>query len=141
MIKLTTPVGVCDDTSIAELQKSLAATLLKWDGVPDTAFFRAQAWSQIDEVADGRFAALEDGSPRFRVDVTVPEGALSTRRKEGLIKQVTSQILTTAGLSEADGLRVWVLIHEQDEGTWGASGAVVRFQDLAALARSERAQP
>ena len=76
--------------------------------------------------------------PRFRVDVTVPEGALSDRRKTGLIKEVTSLVLGAAGLSDADALRVWVLIHEQPEGTWGAGGAVVRFSELAALANSQR---
>jgi hypothetical protein len=30
----------------SEVQNTLAATLLKWEGAPDTAFFRAQAWSQ-----------------------------------------------------------------------------------------------
>ncbi|MFI9842398.1 hypothetical protein ACIHFD_35560 [Nonomuraea sp. NPDC051941] len=31
----------------------------------------------------------EDDLPRFRVDVTVPEGALSDRRKSGLAKDAT----------------------------------------------------
>jgi hypothetical protein len=46
---------------------------------PDTAFFRGQAWSRVDEVTPGAFTALEDDEPRFRVDVTVPQGALSDR--------------------------------------------------------------
>jgi phenylpyruvate tautomerase PptA (4-oxalocrotonate tautomerase family) len=55
-----------------------------------------------------------------------------------LIKETTALVLDAAGLTEADGLRVWVLIHEQPEGTWGASGNVVRYQDLAALAKEQR---
>ncbi|ULN51456.1 tautomerase family protein [Mycolicibacillus parakoreensis] len=116
MIALTVPTGVLTDTR--DLQKTLAATLLKWEGAPETAFFRAQAWSRIDEVPAGEFAALGDEQPRFRVDVTVPDGALSPRRKEGLVKEVTEQVLAAAGLSATDALRVWVLIHEQTEGTW-----------------------
>ncbi|MFC9361796.1 4-oxalocrotonate tautomerase family protein [Rhodococcus sp. NPDC057014] len=84
------------------------------------------------------FAALEDDLPRFRVDVTVPAGALSDRRTQGLITEVTAEVLAAAGLGEADGLRVWVLVHEQPEGTWGAAGQVVRFSELAALAREQR---
>ncbi|MDX1879606.1 tautomerase family protein [Mycolicibacterium sp. 141076] len=140
MIELTLPAGVFADSARRELQKALAATLLKWEGAPDTAFFRAQAWCRIDEVPGDRFVALEDDLPRFRVDITVPEGAVSQRRKEGLIREVTEQILSAAGLTAADTLRVWVLIHEQPEGTWGAGGAVVRFQDLKAKARSSAAQ-
>jgi phenylpyruvate tautomerase PptA (4-oxalocrotonate tautomerase family) len=47
-------------------------------------------------------------------------------------------VLDAVGLTEADALRVWVLIHEQTEGTWGAGGNVVRFAEIAALAKAER---
>jgi phenylpyruvate tautomerase PptA (4-oxalocrotonate tautomerase family) len=138
MIELTLPAGVLSAERRRDVQKALAATLLKWEGAPDTAFFRALAWSRVDEVTPGAFAALEDDEPRFRVDVTVPEGALSDRRKEGLVKEATANVLDAAGLSEADALRVWVLVHEQPEGTLGAGGAIVRFAELAALAKAER---
>lgn len=139
MIQLTLPAGVLTDESRLELQTALAATLLKWEGAPDTPFFRAQAWSCINEVDGGRFAALEDDAPRFRLDVTVPDGGLSQRRKEGLVRETTGQVLAAAGLGEADALRVWVLIHEQPEGTWGAAGNIVKFQELKALAATQRA--
>lgn len=139
MIQLTLPAGVLAAETRRTLQKTLAATLLKWEGAPDTAFFRALAWSRVDEVPEGGLITAEDELPRFRVDVTVPQGALSDRRKEGLIKEVTADVLAAAGLTEADALRVWVLIHEQPEGTWGAGGQVVRFAELAALAKGQRA--
>ena len=120
------------------LQHDLATTLLKWEGAPDTAFFRAQAWAYLIELPEGAQTTAEDALPRFRIDVTVPDGALSDRRREGLIKDVTGLVLDAAGLTEADALRVWVLIREQPEGTWGAGGAVVRFSELAALAASQR---
>ncbi|WP_330252988.1 tautomerase family protein [Nocardia sp. NBC_00565] len=139
MIQLTLPGGVLTAERRTELRKTLETTLLQWEGAPDTAFFRSLAWSRVDEVPDGAFGSAEDDLPRFRVDVTVPEGALSERRKAGLITAVTTDVLTAAGLSDADGLRVWVLIHEQPEGTWGAAGNVVRFAELAALAKGQRA--
>jgi phenylpyruvate tautomerase PptA (4-oxalocrotonate tautomerase family) len=139
MIQLTAPAGALTTATRQDLQKTLAATLLKWEGAPDTAFFRAQAWSRVDEVSTGAFSALEDDAPRFRVDVTVPEGGLSQRRKEGLVKDVTAIVLDHAGLTEADALRVWVLIHEQPEGTWGAGGNIVRFKEIVALAQEQRA--
>src|ERR1700730_12105170 len=104
MIKLTLPAGVLAAETRRELQNTLAATLLKWEGASDTAFFRAQAWSQVDEVSGAAFTALEGDEPRFRVDVTVPEGALSQRRKEGLVNEATANVLAAAGLSEADAL-------------------------------------
>ncbi|WP_433591677.1 tautomerase family protein [Nocardia sp. CA-145437] len=138
MIHLTAPAGSLTDEARGALLKSLPATLLKWEGAPDTAFFRAQAWCRVEEVAGGGFSALEDDLPRFRVDVTVPEGALSERRKTGLVTEVTGEILAAAGLTDGDGLRVWVLIHEQPEGTWGAGGNIVKFKELAALAQGHR---
>ncbi|MBF6203427.1 tautomerase family protein [Streptomyces gardneri] len=139
MIQLTLPTGVLSADTRAALRGRLASTLLKWEGAPDAAFFRALAWSRIDEVPAGAFGSDEDELPRFRVDVTVPVGALSDRRKEGLIKEVTADVSAAAGLGDADGLRVWVLIHEQPEGTWGAAGNVVRFAELAAVAKGQRA--
>ncbi|MET8875028.1 tautomerase family protein [Nocardia sp. NPDC004604] len=139
MIQLTLPAGVLSADARSELQKTLATTLLTSEGAPDTAFFRAQAWCRIDEVPEGAFGTAEDDLPRFRVDATVPEGALSERRKAGLIKQVTADVLAAAGLADAEGLRVWVLIHEQPDGTWGAAGNIVRFTELKALAAGTRA--
>lgn len=139
MIQLTLPIGVLAPEDRATLRKTLATTLLKWEGAPDTAFFRALAWCRIDEAPEGAFGSAEDDLPRFRVDVTVPEGALSDRRKEGLIKEVTADVLAAAGLDASEGLRVWVLIREQPEGTWGAAGNLVRFAELAVLAKGQRA--
>ncbi|MFD4429035.1 4-oxalocrotonate tautomerase family protein [Nocardia sp. NPDC058497] len=138
MIQLTLPEAVLTGDVRQQLQKTLAATLLTWEGAPDTAFFRAQAWCLIHEVPTGAFGTAEDDLPRFRVDATVPEGALSERRKAGLVKQVTDDVLAATGLTEADALRVWVLIHEQPEGTWGAAGNIIRFAELKALAAGAR---
>lgn len=57
----------------------------------------------------------------------------------GLIEEVTKTVLAAAGLPPQEVLRVWVLIHEQPDGTWGAGGSVVRYADLVALAQKERA--
>lgn len=134
MIQLTLPAGVLPAEARRALRDTLAATLLHWEGAPDDTFFRAQAWARIDEVPGADFGALGDERPRFRVDVTVPEGALSERRRAGLIEQVTADVLAAAGLPAAAASLVWVLIREQPEGTWGAGGAVVRFAELKALA-------
>ena len=68
----------------------------------------------------------------FVVDVTVPQGALSDRRKGGLVEEASKLVRDAAGLAEEDGVRVWVLIHEVAEGNWGAAGQIVRFEQLRA---------
>ncbi|MEU6198455.1 tautomerase family protein [Streptomyces sp. NPDC047061] len=139
LIRLTAPSGSLTDEGRRTVQRDLAAVLLRWEGAPDTPFFRAQAWSHLVELPDGAQTTAEDDAPRFLVDVTVPAGALSERRRAGLVEDATRTVLTAAGLTSADALRVWVLVHEQPDGTWGAGGSVVRYADLVALAEGARA--
>ncbi|MER7539045.1 tautomerase family protein [Streptomyces sp. NPDC097704] len=135
MIRLTVPSGALTEEARATVQRDLASVLLRWEGAPDTAFFRAQAWSHLVELPEGAQTTAEDDAPRFLVEVTVPEGALSERRKAGLVEDATKTVLSAAGLAPAEALRVWVLVHEQPDGTWGAGGSVIRYADLVALAR------
>ncbi|MFD9283906.1 tautomerase family protein [Streptomyces mirabilis] len=138
MIRLTVPAGSLTEEGRESVQSDLAAVLLRWEGAPDTAFFRAQAWSYLVELPEGAQATAEDDEPRFLADVTVPQGALSERRKAGLVEDVTKAVLEAAGLSQAEALRVWVLVHEQPDGTWGAGGSVIRYADLVALAKGQQ---
>jgi phenylpyruvate tautomerase PptA (4-oxalocrotonate tautomerase family) len=139
MIRLTVPTGALTDQGRATVQEDLATVLLRWEGAPDTSYFRAQAWSYLTELPEGAQKTTEDDTPRFLVEVTVPQGALSERRKAGLVEEATATVLSAAGLLADHALRVWVLVHEQPEGTWGAGGSVVRYADLVALAKGQRA--
>ncbi|MFD6907302.1 4-oxalocrotonate tautomerase family protein [Streptomyces sp. NPDC060077] len=139
MIRLTAPAGALTEQGRQSIQRDLAAVLLRWEGAPDTAFFRAQAWSYLTELPEGAQTTAEDDAPRFLVEVTVPQGALSERRKAGLVEEATKNVLAAAGLGPDEALRVWVLVHEQPEGTWGAGGSVVRYADLVALAQRDKA--
>lgn len=138
MIELTAPAGSLTDAGRKSVQRDLATLLLKWEGAPDNEFFRSVAWTYLHELPAGAQTTAEDDAPRFRVDVRVPAGALSDRRKAGLVKEATELVLEAAGLGEADVMRVWVLIHEQAEGTWGAGGQIVKFAELKAAAQAAR---
>ncbi|MER8040554.1 tautomerase family protein [Streptomyces hydrogenans] len=138
MIRLTVPSGALTDQGRATIQRDLAAVLLRWEGAPDTAFFRAQAWSYLTELPEGAQKTAEDDAPRFLVEVTVPQEALSERRKAGLVEEATTSVLEAADLPADQALRVWVLVHELPEGAWGAGGSVVRYADLVALAKGQR---
>lgn len=138
-IELTVPAGALGASVAATIQKDLAAVLLKWEGAPDTEFFRSIAWAYLHELPEGAQITAVDAEPRFRVDVRVPEGALDEDRKAGLVTEVTELVMTAAALPAEQALRVWVLIHEQPDGTWGAGGQIIRYSDLVALAKGERA--
>jgi phenylpyruvate tautomerase PptA (4-oxalocrotonate tautomerase family) len=138
LIELTAPAGALTGAGREGVQRELAETLLRWEGAPNTTLFRSIAWTYLHELPDGAQTTAEDAEPRFRVDITVPEGTLDDERKEGLVGDVTSLVLRAAGLAEDDAMRVWVLIHEQPDGTWGAGGRIVRYRDLKELAKAQR---
>ena len=138
MIELTAPAGALTEAGRKSVQRDLATLLLKWEGAPDNAFFRSVAWTYLHELPEGAQTTAEDDAPRFRVDVRVPQGVLSDRRKAGLVQEATALVLEAAGLAESDAMRVWVLIHEQPEGTWGAGGQVVNFAELRAAAQAAK---
>jgi hypothetical protein len=45
--------GALTGTGRATVQKELAATLMRWEGAPDTAFFSAHAWSHLHVPPEG----------------------------------------------------------------------------------------
>lgn len=136
MIRLVAPNGALTEPGRASVQRDLATVLLRWEGAPDTDFFRAQAWSYLDELPEGAQTTAAEDEPRFLIQVTVPEGALSEQRRLGLVQDATEVVLEAAGLAQDQALRVWVLINEQPDGTWGAGGSIIRYSDLVSLAKN-----
>ncbi len=137
-IQLTVPEGALTVDGGVTVQNELAAVLLKWEGVPDNEFFRSLALAYLHQLPAGSQITAADAQPRFRVDVTVPAGALNDERRAGLVKEATEVVLAAAGLGADQALRVWVLIHEQADGTWGAGGHIFRYSDLVALAKGPK---
>src|SRR5258705_911630 len=141
-IDVTFTAGAIAAETRHELAPRIAEAMLRWEGAPDAPFFRAIAWVHFHELDEGG-AYTADGpaeQSQLIVDVTVPTGALSERRRAGLIDELTSLVRDAAGLSQEDALRVWVIVHEVPDGFWGAAGNIVRFEQLRAAADAERAQ-
>ena len=139
-IDLTVPEGALSDEAKAKLPGRMAAALLRWEGAPDTEFFRSISWTHVHELPAG---AIHDAdgptdSPRALIEVTTPAGALSERRRTGLVEEVTELIMEATGWEEEAKLRVWVIGHEVPDGLWGAAGQVVRFEQLRRAAKAER---
>jgi phenylpyruvate tautomerase PptA (4-oxalocrotonate tautomerase family) len=143
LIDLTYPAGVFTPEARTALVDGLTTVLLRAERAPDTEFFRNIAWVHVHELPDGTVLAAGRPveRPTFRVQVTIPEGALSPRRKQELVAEATRVVCEAAGLEAADSLRVWVLINEVPDGNWGAGGQIVTFDQLARYAAQEREQP
>jgi phenylpyruvate tautomerase PptA (4-oxalocrotonate tautomerase family) len=140
MMDLTFPEGALAPEARAELIEELTTVLLRAERAPDGQFFRDITWVYVHELpADAVLAAARPvGQPTFRLQVTIPGGALSDRRKQELVENATTAILNAAGMESTDALRVWVLINEVPDGNWGAAGQVVRFEQLRQAAALER---
>jgi phenylpyruvate tautomerase PptA (4-oxalocrotonate tautomerase family) len=140
-LDLTIPTDVLSEESKPELMRKLGAALLHWEGAPDTEFFRSITWAHLHELP-AESIQTPDGvaEPHAILDITIPSGALSERRKTGIVEDATELVLDATGWGAEAGVRVWVLIHEVPDGNWGAAGQVVRFEQLREAAKAEREQ-
>ena len=140
MLELTYPKGAIPSDAREELLEELATKMLEAERAPDTEFFRSITWVYASEIEPEMLAVgvRPGGEPRFRVQVTVPEGALSDRRKGILVDSFNQAVLRAAGLDESQGIRVWTVIREVPDGNWGAAGQQVRYQQLVEAATAER---
>jgi phenylpyruvate tautomerase PptA (4-oxalocrotonate tautomerase family) len=139
-LELTFPEGALSDQAKTELPAKMAETMLQWEGAPDTDFFRSISWTHLHEMPAGTLHTADGPAEdsQFIVDVTVPSGALSDRRKEGLVKDLTALVAEAAGLPAEEQMRLWVIVNEVPDGNWGAAGNVIRFEALREAAKAER---
>jgi phenylpyruvate tautomerase PptA (4-oxalocrotonate tautomerase family) len=138
-VDVTIPEGQLSDDARTELPEQLAAALLRWEGAPDTEFFRSISWAHLHELPAAAIRTPDgEASPHAVIDVTVPQGALSERRRAGVVEEMTKIVLDATGWQSDDShLRVWVLVHEVPDGFWGAGGQIIRFEQLRAAAKAE----
>ena len=137
MIDLTYVRGSFDDEALSRLTDELVTVLLRAERAPDTAFLRDNTWVYLHALdpAELSVGGRGPGAPRFRVDLTVFEGALSRDRKEQLTADVHAAVCAAAGI-EPQGSRafhVWTLIHEIPEGNWAGGGRVIYYQQVKGL--------
>jgi phenylpyruvate tautomerase PptA (4-oxalocrotonate tautomerase family) len=139
IFEVTYPQGALTDKARSKLLEGLTTALLRAERAPDTDFFRSVTWSYVHELPAGSVnaAGRPVTEPTFKIDVTTPEGALSDRRREEFVAAATGLVREVAGIAEEDALRVWVLHHEVAEGSWGAGGQVIRFEQLRAIAAEQ----
>jgi phenylpyruvate tautomerase PptA (4-oxalocrotonate tautomerase family) len=137
MIDVTYVRGSVDDQVLTGLTDELVTALLRAERAPDTPFLRdntvvyLHALQPAAQLVGGR----EPGAPRFRVEMTVFEGALSQDRKEQLAADVHAAVCTAAGIDPRGprAYHVWTLIHEIPEGNWAGGGKVIYYQQVKRL--------
>jgi phenylpyruvate tautomerase PptA (4-oxalocrotonate tautomerase family) len=140
-LELTIPAEALSDEDQQALARKLGATLLRWEGAPDTEFFRSITWVHVHALPSTSMQTPDGvADPHAVIEISVPDGALNDKRKAGLVEEVTKLVLDATGWDRAASWRVWTLIRDVRDGNWGAGGQVVRFQQLREAAKAERDQ-
>ncbi|HWF69095.1 MAG TPA: 4-oxalocrotonate tautomerase [Mycobacterium sp.] len=137
MIDLTYVRGSLDDQALGRLTDELVTGLLRAECAPDTPFLRENTLVYLHALeaeaqSDG---GRGSGAPRFRIEMTVYEGALSQDRKEQLAADVHAAVCVAAVI-EPEGpraLHVWTLIHEIPEGNWAGGGKIIYYPQVEGL--------
>jgi phenylpyruvate tautomerase PptA (4-oxalocrotonate tautomerase family) len=143
-LELTVPRGALTDAAIDELMAQMTATLLRWEGAsPDSPAARDLSWGYVHE-ADRTYhrgANAAGAPPRYRVDVTVPAGALDDEKKNGLVADVTKLILAAEGSDDPGAaMRVWVIVHDVPDGNWGGAGRTWTLREIAKVVGADGAR-
>ncbi|OBF85850.1 hypothetical protein A5791_22015 [Mycobacterium sp. 852002-51163_SCH5372311] len=137
MIDVTFVRGSLDDDASSSLADELVTALLHAERALDTAFMRENTVVYLHALESGAqlVGGREAGQPRFRVDLTVFEGALSKDRKEQLAADVHAAVCAAADIDPSGprAYHVWTLIHEIPEGNWAGAGKVVYYQQVKGL--------
>jgi phenylpyruvate tautomerase PptA (4-oxalocrotonate tautomerase family) len=137
MIDLTYVRGSLDDQAMGRLTDELVTALLRAERAPDTPFLRENTLVYLHplEPEAQSVGGRGSGAPRFRIEMTVFEGALSQDRKEQLAADVHAAVCAAAGI-EPEGpraLHVWTLIHEIPEGNWAGGGKIIYYRQVKGL--------
>jgi phenylpyruvate tautomerase PptA (4-oxalocrotonate tautomerase family) len=136
-ITVTAPKGALGKPGRDKLMKRLSDTLLKWEGADvGNAAAQAIAWTYYNEVPTGNFyvGGVNTDAPRFKIDVTTPEGALDDASRTQLVQEI-GVVVDEATDRAGTGQNHWVLFNEIFEGGWGAAGRIFRRADIVATAR------
>jgi phenylpyruvate tautomerase PptA (4-oxalocrotonate tautomerase family) len=139
LVRLTYPRGALTPDQKRSIAQSLTEAVLdaEVDAVTDAGrmvtvvhFNEATA---DDWAVGGQLRSTAAGAPNhFIVDLIVLEGLLENGRKAECHRRVTEAFEKALGGGDPMlPLRVWVLVHEVPEGSWGAGGRTVSALDVA----------
>lgn len=135
MMDITIPAGALEPAAEQQLLAQLTDVLLKEEGAdPANPVARAIAWVFLHRPAVVYVGGAPAEVPRYRVQVSVPEGQFDDERRSNMVAAVTKAILDAEnGKHKRDPNRVWVFASEVPDGTWGGGGRIARLADVANL--------
>ena len=141
LVRITYPRGALTPDQKRQIAEALTEAVLEAEVDTVTDAGRMVTVVHFNESAaddwavGGQLRSTAAGAPpnHFIVDLVVLEGLLENDRKSRCHRRVTEVFQNVFGPA-ADPmlpLRVWVLVHEVREGSWGAGGTTISALDVA----------
>ena len=137
MIDVYAPTGTFPEPH--RLASTLAATLMRIEGVPDIPMFRTNTAAFVHELPTTALSDVDGDSRHVRVQVLTNTGALDRDKQVAVVEQLTDLVVSAAG-DDALKQRTWVLLTEAVPGGWGLAGHAHTNDALVAAARAEIAR-
>jgi phenylpyruvate tautomerase PptA (4-oxalocrotonate tautomerase family) len=131
MIDATIPADALSPEAEARLFKEITDTVVSIEiGNVDNAVAQAASWVFVHR-PDIYVAGDVASSPRYRFVISVPEGQFDSVRRQHMVEGVTAAVARAENrpLDEV-ARRVWVIMLEIPDGSWGARGRVVRLPEI-----------
>ena len=138
LVRLTYPRAAVTAAQKRQLAASLTEIVLDAEVDVATESGRAVTVIHFNEVAEDDWAVAGElrsearsRPDHFIVDVIVLQGLLEGERRAAVHRRITEAFQHALGNDPMLPLRVWVLVHEVREGSWGAAGTTVSALDVA----------
>jgi phenylpyruvate tautomerase PptA (4-oxalocrotonate tautomerase family) len=140
VVRLSYPRGALSRERKQKLAASITEIVLDAEVDAVTPMGRAVTVVHFNEAGDDDWAiggelrsTLDSPPTHFIVDVIVLEGLLEGERRGSVHSRITQAF--QQAFADVDDpmlpLRIWVLVHEVREGSWGAAGTTVSALDVA----------
>ena len=144
LVRISYPSGALPGEQKKQLAAELTEIVLEAEVDAATDAGRAVTVIQFIEAAatdwavGGRLRSeMDKPVDHFIVDVLVLEALVEGERRSAIHKRVTQAFQPAFPADPMVPFRVWVLIHEVREGSWGAAGQTVSALDVAGFINSK----
>lgn len=133
MIDATLPAHALTPDAESRLFRDVTDAVIRIEiGDADNARAQAASWLFVHR-PDVYVGGQPAPSPRYRFVVSVPEGQFDPERRRHMVADITAAVARAENQPpDAVAGRVWVILLEVPDGSWGAYGRVVRLPDILA---------
>ncbi|WNI16143.1 tautomerase family protein [Actinacidiphila sp. ITFR-21] len=116
------------------LARELARTVMRWERVPDIAFFADNTAAFVHDLGPDDLSTLAGDSHCVRVNVLTNADALDREQRLGVVGDITAAVARAAG-DPALQARTWVALTQAVPGGWGIGGHAYTNEEIVRTVR------